>query len=165
MKRRTFLKSALAGATALAAPHIVRAEKGTTITFVPHADLASLDPVWTTADGRSWKTIVLPVPNGAATAVLQQVAINGNHVVALGQATTAAGTGAGTAVGPAAGPGAGTAASTVPFAEFSATVPPESVALVGASLTSVTLMVNALSTVSPPWSVTRTVMPCEVALS
>jgi len=50
MKRRTFLKSALAGATALAAPHIVRAEKGTTITFVPHADLASLDPVWTTAD-------------------------------------------------------------------------------------------------------------------
>ncbi len=50
MKRRTFLKSTLAGATALAAPHIVRAEKATTITFVPHADLASLDPVWTTAD-------------------------------------------------------------------------------------------------------------------
>ena len=54
MKRRDVLKSALAGAAALAAPGIapgiVRAEKDTTITFVPHADLASLDPVWTTAD-------------------------------------------------------------------------------------------------------------------
>ena len=87
--------------------------------FVSVGSHDSKPAVWTTADGRSWKTIVLPVPNGAATAVLQQVAINGNHVVALGQATTAAGTGAGTAVGPAAGPGAGTAASTVPFAEFS----------------------------------------------
>jgi peptide/nickel transport system substrate-binding protein len=50
MKRRTFLKSAFAGATALAAPRIVGAESAKTITFVPHADLASLDPVWTTAD-------------------------------------------------------------------------------------------------------------------
>lgn len=50
MKRRDVLKSALAGAAALAAPGIVRAAKDTTITFVPHADLASLDPVWTTAD-------------------------------------------------------------------------------------------------------------------
>jgi len=50
MQRRDVLKSALAGAAALAAPGIVRAEKATTITFVPHADLASLDPVWTTAD-------------------------------------------------------------------------------------------------------------------
>ncbi len=50
MKRRELLKSALAGAAALAAPAIVRAEKETTVTFVPHADLASLDPVWTTAD-------------------------------------------------------------------------------------------------------------------
>ena len=49
------------------------------------------------------------MPDGAATAVLQQVAINGNHVVALGQATPAAGTAAGT-------DGAGT----VPFAELSA---------------------------------------------
>ena len=47
--------------------------------------------VWTTANGRSWETIVLPVPDGAATAVLQQVAINGNRVVALGQAATAGG--------------------------------------------------------------------------
>src|SRR5581483_6694685 len=50
IKRRDVLKSALAGAAALAAPGIVRAEKATTLTFVPHADLASLDPVWTTAD-------------------------------------------------------------------------------------------------------------------
>ena len=64
--------------------------------------------VWTTANGRSWKTIVLPVPDGAASAVLQQVAINGNRVVALGQATPAAGTGAST-----------TEAGTVPFAELS----------------------------------------------
>jgi peptide/nickel transport system substrate-binding protein len=50
MKRRDVLKSALAGATALAAPRIVQAEGSKTIAFTPHADLASLDPVWTTAD-------------------------------------------------------------------------------------------------------------------
>ena len=50
MKRRDILKTALAGATALAASRIVRAEPITTITFTPHADLTSLDPVWTTAD-------------------------------------------------------------------------------------------------------------------
>src|SRR6202048_121519 len=50
MKRRELLKSAVAGAAALAAPAIVRAENQTTVTFVPPADLASLDPVWTTAD-------------------------------------------------------------------------------------------------------------------
>src|SRR5438105_4982576 len=50
MNRRQFLKSTLLGATALAAPNVVRAEKAVTITMVPHADLASLDPVWTTAD-------------------------------------------------------------------------------------------------------------------
>src|SRR5882672_2127337 len=50
MRRRDVLKSALVGAAALAAPRIVRAEGQKTITFVPHADLASLDPVWTTAD-------------------------------------------------------------------------------------------------------------------
>ena len=63
--------------------------------------------VWTTANGTSWETIVLPVPGGAATAVLQLVAINGNRVVALGQAMPVAGTGAGAGVG------------AVPFAELS----------------------------------------------
>ena len=50
MKRRDFLRSALAGATAIAAPRIVHSEAQKAITFVPHADLVSLDPVWTTAD-------------------------------------------------------------------------------------------------------------------
>src|SRR5712671_3894605 len=50
MKRRDFLQSILTGATMLAAPQISRAEAQKTINFVPHADLASLDPVWTTAD-------------------------------------------------------------------------------------------------------------------
>ena len=50
MKRRDVLKSAVAGAAALAAPRVVQAEAARTINFTPHADLASLDPVWTTAD-------------------------------------------------------------------------------------------------------------------
>ena len=50
MKRRDLLKATLAGATALAAPRIGRPEPRSTITFVPHADLAALDPVWTTAE-------------------------------------------------------------------------------------------------------------------
>jgi hypothetical protein len=41
--------------------------------------------VWTTTDGRSWTTIVLPPPAGAPSAQLEQVAISGNRVVALGQ--------------------------------------------------------------------------------
>ena len=51
MKRRTILKSALAGAATLSAPRVVSAQGAAkTVIFVPHADLASLDPVWTTAD-------------------------------------------------------------------------------------------------------------------
>ena len=51
MKRRTVLKSALAGTAALAAPRVVGAQSAAKlINFVPHADLASLDPMWTTAD-------------------------------------------------------------------------------------------------------------------
>jgi hypothetical protein len=47
--------------------------------------------VWVTADGRSWRTIVLPVPAGATAGVLQQIAIRGNRVAALGQAIAAGG--------------------------------------------------------------------------
>jgi hypothetical protein len=47
--------------------------------------------VWITANGTTWTTIVLPAPAGASSAVLQQVAISGNRVVAVGQATTPAG--------------------------------------------------------------------------
>nr|WP_294529060.1 ABC transporter substrate-binding protein [uncultured Rhodopila sp.] len=50
MKRRTILQSAAAIAAALTAPRIGLADGPKTVTFAPHADLASLDPVWTTAD-------------------------------------------------------------------------------------------------------------------
>jgi len=51
MRRRDVLKTALAGTAALASPRVVSAQAAAkTITFTPHADLASLDPVWTTAD-------------------------------------------------------------------------------------------------------------------
>jgi peptide/nickel transport system substrate-binding protein len=50
VKRRDILKSTVAGAAVLAMPRVARPEAQSTITFVPHADLASLDPVWTTAD-------------------------------------------------------------------------------------------------------------------
>ena len=45
--------------------------------------------VWTTTDGRAWTTIVLPLPSGATSGVLEQVAISGNRVVALGQQVAA----------------------------------------------------------------------------
>ena len=45
--------------------------------------------VWTTTDGKDWTMIPLGLPPGASAAALQQVAINGDHVVALGQATKA----------------------------------------------------------------------------
>jgi peptide/nickel transport system substrate-binding protein len=50
MKRRNVLRSAAAMSVALASPRISRAGGPKTVTFVPHADLASIDPVWTTAD-------------------------------------------------------------------------------------------------------------------
>ena len=45
--------------------------------------------VWTTTDGQTWTTIGLDLPPGASAAALQQVAISGDHVVALGLATKA----------------------------------------------------------------------------
>ena len=50
MRRREILKSAFAGSVALAAPTIARAQGKSVLKFIPHADLASIDPVWTTAD-------------------------------------------------------------------------------------------------------------------
>jgi len=47
--------------------------------------------VWTTTNGRSWTTIVLPSPAGVRSAQLEQVAISGNRVVALGQGIPPAG--------------------------------------------------------------------------
>ena len=45
MQRRNFLASA---AAMLAAPAIARGEASQVLKFVPQADLAVLDPVWTT---------------------------------------------------------------------------------------------------------------------
>ena len=50
MKRRTVLQSSLAGVVALAAPQIAHAAALSTITFVPQADVANLDPIWSTSD-------------------------------------------------------------------------------------------------------------------
>jgi hypothetical protein len=47
--------------------------------------------VWTTSNGTLWFIDVLPQPIGASAALLQQVAVSGNSVVALGQQTTASG--------------------------------------------------------------------------
>ena len=88
--------------------------------------------VWTTATGQSWETVLLPVPAGAATAVLEQVAVNGAQVAALGQATMAGRTttfaevsadGGATwqpAAFPAAGPGTAITALTATAAGFTA---------------------------------------------
>lgn len=48
MKRRAMLQTAAAGLATLAAPN-VRAQSAKVIKFVPQADLAVLDPIWTTA--------------------------------------------------------------------------------------------------------------------
>ena len=57
------------------------------------------------------RLIVLPPPAGASAGALQQVAINGDRVVALGQATIGK--------GPAIGSATGTEPGAVPFAELS----------------------------------------------
>ena len=50
MNRRALLGTALAAGGALALPRLGRAAGSSTLRFVPQADLAVLDPVWTTAD-------------------------------------------------------------------------------------------------------------------
>jgi peptide/nickel transport system substrate-binding protein len=49
MRRRGLLASALAGATVLAAPRVVRADAARVLKFIPQSDLATLDPHFTTA--------------------------------------------------------------------------------------------------------------------
>ncbi len=48
MKRRTFL--AATASAALASPALAQTEQQRVLKFVPYADLAILDPIWTTAD-------------------------------------------------------------------------------------------------------------------
>jgi peptide/nickel transport system substrate-binding protein len=50
MRRRDLLTTAMAGAAALAAPRLARSQTARLLRFVPASDLASIDPVWTTAD-------------------------------------------------------------------------------------------------------------------
>ncbi|MCW3473498.1 ABC transporter substrate-binding protein [Limobrevibacterium gyesilva] len=56
MKRRAFLTGS---AAALAAPSVGRAQAKSTIRFVPEADLAVLDPVWTTASQTTQHTFLI----------------------------------------------------------------------------------------------------------
>jgi hypothetical protein len=59
--------------------------------FVSVGSRNGMPAAWTTSDGHSWTTVVLPLPARATAAVLQQVAIKGSRIAALGQATTADG--------------------------------------------------------------------------
>ena len=66
--------------------------------FVSAGSYEDQPAVWTSSDGRAWTTIRLPVPEkrdgeagGASAGAIQQVAIDGSRVVALGRQTTASG--------------------------------------------------------------------------
>ena len=59
--------------------------------FVSAGAHDNLPVVWTSSDGRTWTAVSTPLPAGASAGVIQQVAVNGSHVVALGQQTTADG--------------------------------------------------------------------------
>jgi protein kinase-like protein len=59
--------------------------------FVSAGAHERLPAAWTSPDGRTWTAVTLPLPAGASAGVIQQVAVNGNHAVALGQLTTAHG--------------------------------------------------------------------------
>ena len=47
--------------------------------------------VWASPDGRTWTAVNPPLPAGASAGVIQQVAVRGSNVVALGQQTTSGG--------------------------------------------------------------------------
>ena len=59
--------------------------------FVSAGSRDNLPVVWTSSDGRTWTAVATPLPAGATAGVIQQVAVNGSHAVALGQQTTAHG--------------------------------------------------------------------------
>ena len=59
--------------------------------FVSVGSRDGMPVVWTTTDGRAWTTRQLPVAAGVTAGQLNQVAINGNRVVATGWQTTKAG--------------------------------------------------------------------------
>src|SRR5207248_10478361 len=59
--------------------------------FVSAGSHGNLPEAWTSPDGRTWTGVSTPLPAGATGGVIQQVAVNGSHAVALGQQTTAHG--------------------------------------------------------------------------
>jgi hypothetical protein len=59
--------------------------------FVSAGAHENLPVVWISSDGRTWTAVSTPLPAGASAGVIQQVAVNGSHAVALGQQTTAHG--------------------------------------------------------------------------
>ena len=59
--------------------------------FVSAGSHDKLPAAWTSSDGRTWTAASIPLPTGATAGVIQQVAINESHAVALGKQTTAHG--------------------------------------------------------------------------
>jgi serine/threonine protein kinase len=56
--------------------------------FVSAGAHEHLPAAWTSPDGQAWTAVIMPLPAGASAGVIQQVAANGSHAVALGQQTT-----------------------------------------------------------------------------
>jgi hypothetical protein len=59
--------------------------------FVSVGSRDGMPVVWTTTDGRAWTTRELPVAADVTAGQVNEVAINGNRVVAMGKETTKAG--------------------------------------------------------------------------
>ncbi len=79
MRRRIFMA---ATATALALPSLVRAQGATTLRYVPAADIASLDPVWTTASQtRDHAFMVYDTLYGLDDALQPQPQMVAGHVI------------------------------------------------------------------------------------
>lgn len=82
MRRRDILKSTLAAPIALAAPFVARAQDKSVLKFIPHADLVSVDPVWTTADiTRNYSLAVLDTLYGLDAQFQPQPQMVAGHVV------------------------------------------------------------------------------------
>jgi hypothetical protein len=70
---------------------LVRAVVADAHGFVAAGSDSGKPAVWTTSNGQSWTAVLLPLPAGASSAVLQQIAVKGSRMVVLGQATTQGG--------------------------------------------------------------------------
>lgn len=89
MKRRVFMATGMAtgAATTLAAPGIARAATST-LKFTPQADVASLDPVWTTADvTRNYSLAVYDTLYGNDANFFPQPQMAAGHTVSSDQLT------------------------------------------------------------------------------